>query len=239
VSSLSPQFWVIFDAVGTLIEPTPSVAEAYWSIGQQFGTQLSVEEVRVRFKRAFVKKFSGIDDEHRSSEKIELVRWRQIVDAVFDDVDDQDGCFEQVHEHFSKPEAWTVFDDVAPVLKKLKEVGVGVAIGSNFDQRLHDVCDGHPELRWVDVAFASANVGYRKPSLKFYEQLAVELDMDCSRMLMVGDHLENDVIAARKAGLHAILIERQANEQREASAIHSLRELPAKLEAIFKNGRFN
>jgi len=45
--------WLAFDAVGTLIAPQPSVAEAYWSIGRQFGSQLALEEVGRRFSKVF------------------------------------------------------------------------------------------------------------------------------------------------------------------------------------------
>ena len=230
-----PKLWVVFDAVGTVIEPTPSVAEAYWSIGRKFGTSLSIENVRQRFQHAFAESLSVDQNEHHSNESIELARWQRIVNMVLDDVNDQDNCFREVHAHFSAPSAWRVFDDVEPVFQKLKQLGFGVAIGSNFDERLHDVCKGHSELDLVDAAFASADIGFRKPSVKFYQELSLRLKSAPERMIMVGDHLENDVLAARRAGLQAVHLDRQEKGTQDESSIRSVNDLPAILEKQFLN----
>jgi len=113
--------WVIFDAVGTIMEPSPSVGEAYWKIGRRFGSRHSVEEVAARFRTRFQSFCSSGQSDHLSNEQIELSRWRQIVESVLDDVDDMEACFAAVHDHFSRPEAWRVFPDVAPTLKDLKK----------------------------------------------------------------------------------------------------------------------
>lgn len=218
--------WIIFDAVGTLIEPTPSVAEAYWSIGQQLGSQISLAEVGRRFRKKFAGSHPQDETEHASSEAIELARWEAIVRHVLDDVRDQKLCFQRVHRHFSKPEAWQVFNDVEETFQRLKNKGYRLAIGSNFDQRLYDVCRGHSEFRSVDAAFASAELGYRKPSPKFYAELAKRLETLPSRMLMVGDDLENDVIAAERAGLKSILIDRPGDYAGPYRSIQQLTMLP-------------
>jgi putative hydrolase of the HAD superfamily len=206
---MTQPLWIVFDAVGTLIEPVPSVAEAYWRIGNKFGSQYTIEDILSRFRKQFEKSYSNSEGEkHCSNEEIELARWKQIVERVLDDVTEMDACFAEVHSHFSKPEAWQVFTDVPPLLQSLKQAGYSLAIGSNFDHRIHEVCAGHSELMPIDVAFASAELGYRKPSLIFYSELASRLNVSPTQMLMIGDHEENDVISARQAGLSALLIDR-------------------------------
>jgi len=44
--------WVLFDAVGTLIEADPPVAEVYLAAARQFGSLLSVDEIQHRFAAA-------------------------------------------------------------------------------------------------------------------------------------------------------------------------------------------
>ena len=44
---------VVFDAVGTLIEPAPPAAEVYAAVGRKYGSRLSVPEVAPRFRAAF------------------------------------------------------------------------------------------------------------------------------------------------------------------------------------------
>jgi len=223
--------WIVFDAVGTLIDPAPSIAEAYWQIGHEFGTQYSVPEIHERFRIQFRSEFTGHGPgQYLSNEEIELARWKQIVKTVLDDVEDLDACFEEVHAHFSNPQAWQVFSDAAPTLERLKQLGYSLAIGSNFDNRLHDVCIGHDELKPIDVAFASAEIGFRKPSLSFYSKLSRRLNVSPAQMLMVGDHEENDVTSARKAGLSAILIDRSQPTCEKISRINDLSEVVSLLE---------
>ena len=40
---------ILFDAVGTLLRPQPSVAEAYRAAGLRYGTQLSLVDVAASF----------------------------------------------------------------------------------------------------------------------------------------------------------------------------------------------
>ena len=45
---------VAFDAVGTLIYPTPTVTESYYLFGKKHGSSLTRNEVKRRFKKANV-----------------------------------------------------------------------------------------------------------------------------------------------------------------------------------------
>jgi putative hydrolase of the HAD superfamily len=110
-----------------------------------------------------------------------------------------------------------------------------LAIGSNFDHRIHEVCAGHSELMPIDVAFASAELGYRKPSLIFYSELASRLNVSPTQMLMIGDHEENDVISARQAGLSALLIDRSQSATKKDGTINHFSEVISYLEAITEN----
>lgn len=218
--------WILFDAVGTLIHPSPSVAEAYWTIGRQFGSRLTVEEVDERFHREFRNAFSGSGpDDLASNEQIERQRWRQIVDRVLDDVRDREQCFAAVHGHFSQPSAWQLFDDVPRAVHQLQQAGCQLAIASNFDHRLHDVARGNEVLNQFEAVVTSAELGFRKPSHRFYEELGKRLDASPCEMLMVGDHPVNDVTAARSAGLSALLIDRENEHVHEAGRIPSLARL--------------
>src|SRR5688572_27700491 len=92
---------VYFDAVGTLIHPEPPAVAVYGLVGQRFGTRVPPDEVLSRFRAAFRRQeeedaLSG----HRTDEERELCRWRAIVKEVLDDVEDEEGCFQALYEHF-------------------------------------------------------------------------------------------------------------------------------------------
>lgn len=213
---------VAFDAVGTLIYPEPSVSKAYWEIGQRHGSQQTLEQVRTGFSTAFDELSRGIRGDYSTSEAEEKDRWREIVSRVLPDVADLAGCFETLHHHFSQPAAWRAFPDVAEALTALIKRGVDVLVASNFDERLHPICDGLPELRQLHRRVISATIGWHKPSPRFYAHLVDSAACPAEQILMVGDDLENDVYSAQASGLQAIWINRDTSG---VGSINDLRQL--------------
>lgn len=223
--------WVVFDAVGTVIYPTPGVAEIYHRIGSQFGSTLSFEAVRARFKAAFAN--ASRSEEAGTSEADEMAFWRAIVRETLPDVSDPHGCFRELFDHFGRPEAWACFDDVAPALTELQAQGYRLAVASNFDRRLHRLCDelgdGQP-LRRFEQRVISSEVGYRKPAREFFTKMLDQLRASPHEVVLVGDDLTNDVEGARAVGIRAIHLRRGHQvaipEFEHIDELASLSELP-------------
>ena len=204
--------WVVFDAVGTVIRAEPSVAVAYHAIGTRFGSDRTVDDVRSRFATAFAEterndlaNGSGL----ATSATVEEARWRHVVSSVFPEVADAEACFQELHDYFALPSAWSVFEDTAPALEMLRDGGVRLAIASNFDHRLHSICDGTPALTLFEKRYVSSELGYRKPSEHFFHEMITDLNAVPERVLMVGDSLENDVDGALAIGMQASLVSRE------------------------------
>lgn len=211
---------IVFDAVGTLIEPNPSVAAAYTAVAHRQGVDLEPEEVHARFRVHFQS-----DEIHAeqgvlsTDEATERRRWRRIVSGVLPELPDPNRAFDELWEHFSRPESWRCFPDVVPAMKAFCAMGVSVCVGSNFDGRLRGVVKGLPELSpWVDSLVISSEVGYRKPHPSFFRAACDHLDLPPDRVLCVGDDVENDVRGAIRAGLAALLLDRDA--ERPANLPH-------------------
>lgn len=203
--------WIVFDAVGTVIYPTPSVAVVYHAIGSQHGSRQSLEEVRRLFRAAF---HAASAHEHAgTSEADEELFWRGIVRETLPDVRDLEACFRQLFDHFGRPSAWACFDDVAPTLTELHARGFRLAVASNFDRRLHPLCeelgDGLP-LKLFEQRVISSEVGYRKPSSQFYQAVLNMTGARADEVLVVGDDEQNDVDGARHAGLRALHLRRES-----------------------------
>jgi putative hydrolase of the HAD superfamily len=201
---------IVLDAVGTLIKPVPSVAEAYTEVARQQGVALDRDLVRARFNLHFqsdlVRGDRGI---HSTDEATEIWRWQRIVTKVLPEVPDPERAFDELWRHFRRPESWRCFPDVAPALRVLHEAGIAVCVGSNFDGRLREVVLGMPELSWaVDALVISSEVGYRKPHPAFFQAVCERLSLAPQQVLCVGDDLENDVRGAQRAGLRAMLLDR-------------------------------
>lgn len=224
---------VAFDAVGTVVQPVPSAAEMYFRVARRHGSQLPADEISRRFRVMFretERGRSGQTGENRlaTSEANERERWRTIVSAVIDDVPDPQICFEELFDHFARPESWQCFPDVPATFERLRRMGLRLALASNFDGRLHRVCDGHPPLRSVACRVISAEVGFRKPSLRFYEALRKATGCRPEELLMVGDDRQNDWVGAREAGLAAVIVNR--GPDRGVGEIGGLLELADRIE---------
>lgn len=213
-ADLSQVRCVVFDAVGTLIEPTPGVSDAYQLVGAKHGSKLDRDEVRRRFHKAFAKQES-LDRQTgnwRTSDQRERLRWEQIVADVFSELADTATLLDDLWQHFAQPKHWRVLPDGAQTVTQLIAGGYHVAVASNFDSRLFSLRDGlAAELPCGDW-FASSALGYRKPAAEFFAAIESELNYTPQQLLLVGDDPHNDVAGAQAAGWHALLIDRAAEE---------------------------
>lgn len=207
--------WIAFDAVGTLIYPDPPVAEIYHRVAARHGSSLTRDETGRRFSTAFDEvERQALDSCEAAtahlitSETIEKARWQAIVSRVIGDAADPDRCFEELFAHFAQPSAWRCFPEVAGVLARLKSAGYMLAAASNFDDRLTAISRELAGLAPLDLLVISSQVGFRKPSPRFYDELIAATGARRNEVLMVGDDLENDYRGARSAGLLAMHIDR-------------------------------
>lgn len=202
---------VVFDAVGTTLMPEPGIPAAYAAAGQQFGSQLTLAEIRDRFDRAFARQ-EAIDAAagQVTSEQRERERWETIVTEVFAEVASPD-LFTLLWDYFADPAAWRTFDDVADCWRQLEQQGYRLCVASNFDSRLASVCRGLPPLDRCQDVFVSSLLGARKPGKAFFKAVEAQLQLPPEQILMVGDGRHNDYLAARAASWPAVLVQREGD----------------------------
>ena len=201
---------IVFDAVGTLIKPEPSVADAYVAAASRQGVALDREEVKARFHQHFQSDHVHAADGVLSTNEVtERRRWRMIVAGVLPEVAEPDRAFDELWDHFGRPDSWRCYPDVVPVLESLEERGIVVCVGSNFDSRLRGVVRGLREFKGrLESLVISSEVGFRKPHPSFFRAACAQLGLAPESVLCVGDDPENDVRGAIRAGLSALLLDR-------------------------------
>ena len=218
--------WIIFDAVGTLIHADPAVHLAYYRIASRHGSKRTAAEVGQRVKEALS---DARSPELATSEEGEQRYWQDVVNSVFPELADTPACFEQLWQHFARPDSWLCYADAEETLPALRDRGLQLGIASNFDKRLHSVLDGLPIT--LDRRFVASEIGWRKPSPLFFEQIATTCGVEPHELLMVGDDFQADAQAARAAGWQSLWLRRR-NEPNPPGGTRNVRSLTELLDCV-------
>lgn len=189
--------WIIFDAADTLLKANPSVATVYAQVAAAHGVSADSAQINLRFGPAIRKHFADED----SNEELDRTRWQ---DLVFDVLQtDNTHLFDDLWNHFALPSSWELYDDVGPTWTRLLDLGFQIAIASNFDARLLNIVQAKPVLSRASHVFISSQLGFRKPSTKFYDEIQRQLGCNKKELVMVGDSEAADFQGALEAGWQA------------------------------------
>ncbi|WP_328990775.1 HAD family hydrolase [Kribbella sp. NBC_01245] len=113
-------------------------------------------------------------------------------------------CYEQ---------QWAAFDDAEPALSFAKgnDLRIGVLTnGTTLQQNAKLAAIGLADH--VEVVCTSESLGAGKPAPEAYLSTCTALGVAPADACMIGDNLELDVIAARRAGLSAVHLDRAAGD---------------------------
>ena len=202
---------VMLDAVGTMIYPAESIPDSYCRVvAHHTGHQLNPSDVATTVHEALKRRSNcNAEGEYSSSEQEEYTFWQNLIEAICPVASQTKACFDDLFTYFASPDAWRCYDDVGPLLELLRQKGVRIAIGSNFDRRLHAVCNGQPSMAALQDRIISSEIGWRKPASRFYSSAATAFQCQPDEILMVGDDFENDVAGAIHAGCQAVWLNRK------------------------------
>jgi putative hydrolase of the HAD superfamily len=200
---------IVFDVVGTLVEPAPTVAEAYRAAALRHGIDHDVADIGSRFRAAW-RRQEAVDaaalSPFATSGTRERERWRAIVADVFAAAPASDAIFDDLWTHFGRPDAWRPIAAGRDLVRAARDAGLTVALASNFDERLFGIATVIEPLSWADHVFASSEIGWRKPAVEFFRTVERRLGHSPAELVLVGDDPELDIAAGRRAGWHVLPI---------------------------------
>ena len=114
-----------------------------------------------------------------------------------------------IHTYFAPEEAaWQAYPDAAETLKWLQHHGYRSGLYSNAsDNLLVQRIVNRQKLRpWLSPVFNSAQWGWRKPNPETFLLVARRWEVEPERIVVVGDNLATDILGAKRAGMHSILV---------------------------------
>lgn len=203
---------VVFDLDNTLFDHTGSAAVALRTWVAELGgtpTDELVAEWFVIEDRVYPRWLFG-ELTHQGQRRARLVEFLPLIGHPLPPTEAaQDEFFEGYLRHYRA--GWTAFPDACPALEVARGNGWRVGVltnGSTTQQNAKLAAIGLAEL--VDVVCTSESLGVSKPDPLAYQRICEELGCEPSDVLMIGDNLELDVLAARRAGLTARHLDRAA-----------------------------
>jgi HAD superfamily hydrolase (TIGR01509 family) len=197
----------VFDAGGTLVHPDwPRLAR----LAEEFaGRRLSADEMR----RAFGEMLKCVGLTEPGARVIDQTGRHWTFRAMYGGLGlDESACDTLVGridaEHTSR-HIWCGVDaDAARVVEELKRAGLLVAVISNTeDGRLTDSLEAAGLGGLFDLLIDSHLVGCRKPDPAIFRLALGRLGVEAGEAVFVGDSYAHDALAARSAGLRAVLLD--------------------------------
>lgn len=209
---MSPVRAVLFDAVGTLIEPVRSVGETYAVAARRHGVELPAWRLDDAFARILARAkpmvFPGLSPPEAAAQ--ERAWWRRVVRDTYRAADQQvrfddfEACFAELWKWYAGPEAWRERPEAGRTLRTLKAAGLATGVISNFDQRLPDLLLALGLRKDLDAVVLPAHVGAAKPDRRIFECALAALGVCAAEAVYVGDDADRDLAGARAAGVAAI-----------------------------------
>jgi HAD superfamily hydrolase (TIGR01493 family) len=198
---------VLFDALGTLVElepPWPLLRTALASHGIEVPEELAKEAMLTEMAYYKQHHMEGHDEaslnELRDRCTAILARHLPPAAAGLPPGDLKEALLGSLR--------FRPYPDAAPVLGRLRQLGLMSAIVSNWDVSLRGILGELGLSGLVDDVVVSAEAGAAKPRPDIFELALRRLRCAPARALFVGDSPETDVAGALAAGMHAVLLDR-------------------------------
>ena len=130
-------------------------------------------------------------------------------------------------QQLSRGMSFTLFDDVLPTVKTLKEQNLTLGLLSNIDRDMKPICRQLGLEPYINFIVTSGDVGVDKPKPPIFLAALERAGVNASEAVHVGDQYKLDIVGARGVGITPILIDRYDlySEVSDCPRIHSLTEL--------------
>jgi putative hydrolase of the HAD superfamily len=196
---------ITFDAGGTLIEPWPSVGAVYAEVAREFGFECCPQTLTTQFKDAWAL---------QTAFRYSRAEWAQIVRHSFGGMAEvSDELFNAIYERFSEARSWLIYSDVIPTLQALEQIGVKLAVVSNWDDRLEPLLHQLGLATYFRRILMSSVVGAHKPDARIFQRASEAVGVAPGKILHVGDSWVEDFEGAQRAGMSAVRIRRSGAER--------------------------
>ncbi len=195
---------VLLDALGTLVELEPPWTHLARALG------IDPDERLIRAVRAEMSYYR--DHSHEGRDAASLADLRGRCAALLS----RELGREVTVEAMMAAIRFRAFPDAAPALSELRGLGLRLVCVSNWDVSLPEVLARCGLDGALDGVVTSAEAGVRKPDPAIFAPALELARCSAAEALYVGDTPAEDLVAARAAGIRALLIARDGGADIES-----------------------
>lgn len=167
-----------------------------------------------QFKPAITEKYSATDIREKRRELKERtpslahdmskLRIHSLYELADEFNDDREWVMQAFDAFYQARQQVIFFEDVAPVLEKLKPLfQIAAVTNGNADIYTTELA------AYFDVAVSAAEAGILKPDPAIFQLLQQKTGVEACSILHVGDHPRDDIEGASRAGIRNVWLDRQ------------------------------
>ncbi|XP_030063011.1 haloacid dehalogenase-like hydrolase domain-containing protein 3 [Microcaecilia unicolor] len=201
-----------WDVKDTLVRLQCSVGEQYSAVAKSFGIQLDPKVLENSFHKAYrtqSKLFPnyGLDKGLGSQQW-----WADVVKQTFRHCGINEDCAlssiaEHLYRDYSMMKNWEVLPGVQETLYQCRQLGLRLAVISNFDRRLNQVLEHCKLGHHFEFILTSEMAGVAKPDVRIFQKALFMAKVMPQHSAHIGDNYINDYLGARDAGMQSYLIQ--------------------------------
>lgn len=209
---------IFLDAMGTLFDLKNTVGEIYQQYASQYGVEVEAKLIQTAFLNSFKSSppLAFAVNQLAEIKQQEFNWWKQVVAVTFKQLGvwenfvDFDAFFKEVYNYFGSKEPWYLFPDTVESLSRWRDRDLELGIISNFDSRLIELLN-HLELdQFFTSITISSTAGFAKPDVNIFQIALSKHNLPSHQAWHIGDSQTEDYAGAKKAGLRAFWLNRQA-----------------------------
>jgi len=228
---------VLFDVGGTLLEVAqPEVA--YSEILLRHGYRSELESIRswiLASQGRVGPPSKGRPPDFRVSAEEAQARRDEFISAFLDEAgvdQDRGDCHREIWESWVRGPVFQLYPEVLHTLSQIRQRGIPMGVVSNWEPRLIELCKNLAISGYFDFFLISEVEGYSKPGSEMFRLALEKAGVAGEEAVHIGNHLEEDVMAAHSVGIRPILVQRGESSSPDYSpTLSSLEEVLPLLDA--------
>jgi hypothetical protein len=203
---------IVLDVDGTVYSLSRSVGEIYALTLAEEGIEAAPAALDLSAKRVwrallpeYLNEAQGYATDHGREERFWLVYASKVIEDAGVTLPSAAESARRVYQAFARGEYRHITPGLIDFLKIASAEGIQVYAASNNDQRVKRTLDELGVSCLFEGVLVAGDLGWKKPSRGYFDALSKRLEVSSGLCAHIGNDVELDVLAARRAGWMAWL----------------------------------